>query len=146
MKLAIGSDHGGHTLRLAVINSLKKSGHHVFDCGPQNEDSVDYPDYALAVGKLVVSGKAELGILMCTTGIGISIAANKIKGIRAALVHNEDGAEFSRRHNNANIICLGGKYDTPYMASKMINLFINSTFEGERHERRVNKITALENS
>lgn len=145
--LSIGSDHGGFELRKALIQCLEKDPNlKIIDQGTHSTDSVDYPDYAFAVSQDVVSGKADYGVLMCTTGIGISIAANKINGIRAAVVHNFDGAEFSRRHNNANIICFGGKYDTVYMAEKMVKLFINSTFDGDRHKRRIDKITAAESS
>ena len=118
--------------------------HDVLDRGTHSHDSVDYPDFAIAVSKDVVSGTVERGVVICTTGIGVSIAANKVHGIRAAVCHNEDAAEFCRRHNNANVICFGQKYDTPYMALKMAGIFLATAFEGGRHERRVDKIAAEE--
>ncbi len=144
MKVSIGSDHGGFDLKSAIASTLAEDGHEVIDRGAHNHDSVDYPDYGEAVAKDVTSGAADFGVLICTTGIGISISANKVHGARAANCHNEDAAEFCRRHNNANIICFGQKYDTPYMAAKMIRIFLATEFEGGRHERRVNKISAIE--
>lgn len=140
MKISIGADHGAVELRLALIDVLREDGHEVLDRGTQTRDSVDYPAYAHAVAQDVVQGRAEFGVLMCTTGIGISISANKVPGARAALVYNEDGAEFCRRHNNANIICLGGKYHTPYLAAKYLRLFLATPFEGGRHARRVGQM------
>jgi len=144
MKISIGSDHGGVDLKDAVAQGLRVAGHDVLDRGTHSHDSVDYPDFAIAVSKDVVSGTVERGVVICTTGIGVSIAANKVHGIRAAVCHNEDAAEFCRRHNNANVICFGQKYDTPYMALKMAGIFLATAFEGGRHERRVDKIAAEE--
>jgi len=150
MKISIGSDHGGVDLKAAIVLSLQEDGHDLIDRGAFSHESVDYPDFASAVARDVVSGEAERGVLICTTGIGISISANKVRGARAAVCHNEDAAEFSRRHNNANIICFGQKYDTPYMAAKMCRIFFQTDWEGEgaggeRHARRVEKMTMLEN-
>lgn len=145
MKIAVGSDHAGFKLRNSVTKSIKALGHEVIDCGTRNEDSVDYPDFAQAVGQKINSGEAELGVLICSTGIGISIAANKIKGIRAALVHNEDGAKYSRSHNKANVLCFGQKYISPEDAEKFVRIFLSTPFDGDRHQRRVDKISALEN-
>ncbi|WP_309399291.1 ribose 5-phosphate isomerase B [Cerasicoccus maritimus] len=145
MKISIGSDHGGYDLKTALVATLQEDGHEVIDRGANGHDSVDYPDFGEAVAKDVTSRAADYGVLICTTGIGISISANKVHGIRAAVCHNEDAAEFCRLHNNANIICFGQKYDTPYMASKMTRIFLATEFSGgERHERRLNKITAIE--
>jgi ribose 5-phosphate isomerase B len=144
MKISIGSDHGGVDLKDAVAQALRDAGHDINDRGTHGHDSVDYPDFAIAVSRDVAAGTSERGVVICTTGIGVSIAANKIHGIRAAVCHNEDAAEFCRRHNNANVICFGQKYDTIYMALKMTNIFLATAFEGGRHERRVAKMTAEE--
>ncbi len=144
MKISVGADHGGVDLKDFLAQGLRAAGHEVLDRGTQGHDSVDYPDFAVAVAEDVAKGGAERGVLVCSSGIGISIAANKVHGIRAALVHNEDGAEFCRRHNNANVICFGQKYITPYMAQKLTTIFLATAFEGGRHERRVNKIGAEE--
>jgi ribose 5-phosphate isomerase B len=144
MKISLGADHAGVDLKDSLAQILRAAGHDVIDCGTQGHDSVDYPDFAVAVARDVASGASERGVLVCSTGIGISIAANKIHKVRAALCHNEDGAEFCRRHNDANIICFGQKYTTPYMAQKMALIFLNTPFEGGRHERRVNKIAQEE--
>lgn len=141
----MGSDHGGRELREALKERLQNSGITIIDHGPFNADSVDYPDYAALVAKDIIDKKADFGVLMCTTGIGVSISANKFHGIRAAVVCCDDAAEFSRRHNNANIICFGGKYQTPYIAERLTKIFINTQFEGGRHDRRINKITEQEN-
>jgi len=144
MKISIGADHGGVDLKEILGQALRAAGHEVLDRGTHGHESVDYPDFAIAVSNDVAGGTAERGVLVCTTGIGVSISANKVHGIRAALCHNEDGAEFCRRHNDANIICFGQKYITPYMAAKMTMIFLNTAFEGGRHERRVKKIAAEE--
>lgn len=140
MKISIGSDHGAVDLKDQLAGFLRELGHEVIDRGTHGHESVDYPDFAAAVSADVSSGTAQFGVLMCTTGIGISISANKIPGIRAALVHNEDGARFSRLHNDANIICFGAKYDTPYMAKRFLEIFLSTPFEGGRHQRRVDKM------
>jgi ribose 5-phosphate isomerase B len=144
MKISLGADHAGVDLKDSLTKALLAAGHEVVDRGTHGHDSVDYPDFAVAVAKDVANGTSERGVLVCSTGIGISIAANKIHKVRAALVHNEDGAEFCRRHNNANVICFGQKYTTPYMAQKMMMIFLNTPFDGGRHERRVEKITQEE--
>ncbi len=141
----MGSDHGGRELREALKARLQNSGITIIDHGSFTKDSVDYPDYAALVAKDVINKKAEFGILMCTTGIGVSISANKFHGIRAAVVCCDDAAEFSRRHNNANIICFGGKYQTPYLAERLTKIFINTPYDGGRHDQRLTKITELEN-
>lgn len=142
MKISIGNDHAGLELRHPLIEHLKAEGHEIIDHGTDTHESVDYPDYAQAVGNDVASGKADVGILMCSTGIGMSISANKVKGVRAALVYNEDAAQYSRLHNNANVICMGKKYQDPNTAQKLVDTFLKTSFEGGRHERRVEKMNA----
>jgi ribose 5-phosphate isomerase B len=144
MKISIGSDHGGVDLKDAIVQALVAAGHDVNDHGTHSHDSVDYPDFAIAVARDVAGGAAERGVVVCTTGIGVSIAANKVHGVRAAICFNEDGAEFCRRHNNANVIAFGQKYITPYMANKLLAIFLATPFDGGRHERRVDKIAAEE--
>lgn len=144
-KISIACDHGGLELKDGLVRELSKQGFEVNDKGVFNHDSVDYPDYAQAVCKDVSSKASDFGILVCTTGVGMSIAANKMKGIRAALVLNEDSAKFSRLHNNANVICFGQKYVSVEDGVKYVNLFANTEFEGGRHERRVSKFMNFEN-
>ena len=149
MKGSIGFDHGALALRETVINSLNQAGHQVLDHGTDSTASVDYPDYARLVAEDVANGRAEAGILCCTTGIGMSMAANKIKGVRAALVRFEDEAALTRQHNNANVLCMGALHTTPYEAGRLVNVFLENTFTGAsqpRHARRVGKITEWENS
>jgi ribose 5-phosphate isomerase B len=144
MKISLGSDHGGVDLKNAVLQVLRDMGHEVIDRGAFDHQRVDYPDYGKAVATDVAGGEADFGVLVCTTGIGISISANKVRGIRAAVVSNEDGAEFSRRHNNANIICFGQKYQTPYEAAKFTRIFLETPYDGGRHQIRLDKISAIE--
>ncbi|MCK5832821.1 RpiB/LacA/LacB family sugar-phosphate isomerase [bacterium] len=148
-KFSIASDHGGFELKEQIIKALK-SKWELIDRGPSSNESVDYTDYAILVASDVINEKAEFGILICTTGIGMSIAANKVNGIRAALVCDVKRAELARRHNNANIICLGAVYTELAKALEAIRLFDVTKFdgelaEGERHKRRVEKIIKLEN-
>ena len=138
--ISFGSDHGGLSLRRDLIAALKAKGYTVIDRGTDTPASCDYPDYAQAVGADVNSGKAKYGILICTTGIGISIAANKIEGIRAALVQSVDAAELSRKHNDANVLCFGAKYVDLPLALACSEAFLRSEFEGGRHVVRVDKI------
>lgn len=138
--ISIGTDHGAIELRQAIVSALKEKDYPVIDHGTFTTESVDYPDFAEKVGKDIAEKKAAFGVLICTTGIGMSISANKIRGVRAALVHNEDAATFSRKHNDANIICMGAKYESPQKATELVDIFLNTAFEGGRHERRVNKI------
>lgn len=143
MKVAIGSDHGGFELKAHLVSVLLELGHVVADLGTDSLESVDYPDYGKAVGRAVVSGDADRGVVVCTTGLGIAMATNKVPGARCAVVHNEDAAHYSRSHNNANCIAFGQKYDTPYMAAKCLLRFLEADFEaGGRHERRVNQLEA----
>ncbi|MCX6864411.1 MAG: ribose 5-phosphate isomerase B [Verrucomicrobia bacterium] len=138
--MSLGSDHAGFTLKQSLAPVLSRMGLHVLDEGAYGPESADYPDYAQAVARKVASGEADFGILICSTGVGISIAANKVPGIRAALVHNIEGAALARQHNDANILCLGARFVSPEQAIQLVENFIQTPFEGGRHERRVNKI------
>lgn len=144
-KLSIGADHGGFNLKQALVEALRAEGFEVADKGCYSTDSVDYPDYAKAVCDDVVSKTSEFGVLVCTSGIGMSMAANKVEGIRAALCLNLDAGEFSRRHNNANVCCLGAKYLDLQTALEIVKTFAKTDFEGGRHERRVAKFMDFEN-
>ncbi len=144
MKISIGFDHGALPLRAAILQHLQEGGHHILDHGTDGAASVDYPDFARLVADDVVAGRAEAGILCCTTGIGMSIAANKVPGVRAALVHYEDEAALCRRHNHANVLCMGALHTTPYEARRIIDAFLASAPEGGRHARRVGKFTSWE--
>lgn len=144
MKIAIGCDHGGIVLKDAVLAELKGRGIEVKDMGCFDSSSVDYPDFALAVAEEVSSGRCEKGILMCGTGIGIAIAANKVKGIRCAVCHNVFTATMSAEHNNANILSMGGRVVSPALAVQMVRAWLDTPFGGGRHAGRVAKITAIE--
>lgn len=144
MKIVIGSDHGGFDLKQVLIPYLEEKGFSVTDVGCYDTASVDYPDIAEKACSLITSGEAAWGVLICGTGIGISMAANKIRGIRCALVSNEYSAEMTKRHNNANMLALGGRVTGPDLAKNILNAYINAEFEGGRHEMRIDKITALE--
>ncbi len=136
--IVIASDHGGYELKNAIGEWLKENGYDVIDCGTDSAESVDYPIYAKLAAQKILSGECERGVLCCGTGIGISIAANRFKGIRAANCESVDSAEMCRRHNNANIICLGGRTNTTEHAFEMVRVFLTTGFDGgERHERRI---------
>lgn len=143
MKIAIGCDHGGFALKNAVIDKIK-TYNEVKDFGCYSEESVDYTDYAQAVAEAVASGEFDKGILVCGTGIGMSIAANKVKGIRAACCSEAFSAEMTRRHNDSNILCLGGRIVSVEKGVELAELFLSTEFDGGRHERRIGKITELE--
>jgi ribose 5-phosphate isomerase B len=143
--IALGCDHGGLNIKNAVVNYLKENNIEYKDYGCYTEESVDYPEYAYKVATAITNGEAELGILCCGTGIGISIAANKVKGIRAAVVTDEFCAEMTRRHNNANILAMGGRVISEEQAVKFADIFLNTPFEGDRHNRRLDMISAIEN-
>lgn len=145
MKLAIGCDHGGFALKEAVKKYLEHNSIAYEDFGAYSTDSVDYAPIAAKVARTVADGSADFGVLICSTGIGISIAANKVKGIRAALCTNEYCAELTRRHNNANILCMGGKVVDKETAVKLLDIFLNTGFEGGRHQRRIDQISQIEN-
>ena len=143
--IGIGNDHGGYNLKLHIKKLLEEKGIEVKDFGSHDTNSIDYPDIALPVCESVVSGECECGILVCGTGIGMSIAANKIKGIRAAHVTDSFSARMTKMHNNANVICLGGRITGPEIASDIVEAYLNAKFEGGRHANRVDKVMALEN-
>ena len=145
MKVTIGCDHGALALKESVKKVLAELGMEIDDIGTYTEDSIDYPDVAEKVCGKVVSGEAERGVVLCGTGIGISIAANKIKGIRCALCGDVFSARMARAHNNANVLALGGRVLGPGLAGEIVRAFFTQEFEGGRHERRVGKIMALEN-
>jgi glycine hydroxymethyltransferase len=138
--VALGADHGGYELKETLKRHLEQQGVSLLDLGGTSNDPSDYTDFALAVAHAVAHGRTEYGILICTTGIGMSIAANKVPGVRAALVIDEESATLARRHNNANVLCLAGKTTPPDRAARIIEAFLNSQFEGGRHERRLNKM------
>ena len=144
MRIALGSDHGGLSLKKEIIKHLKIKNIELMDFGTHTEDSCDYPDYALKVAEEVVAGNFELGILICGTGIGVSICANKVPGIRAALCGDTFSAHATREHNNANILTLGERTIGTGLAIDIVDTFINAKFLGERHQRRIDKITEIE--
>ena len=139
-KIAIGSDHGGYKLKNHVISHLENKGIQVIDCGTNSSESVDYPDFAESVVKRIHNNDVESGILICGTGIGISIKANRFQGIRAAVVHNAFTAEMSKAHNNANILCLGERTTEQDDACHFIDVWLKTEFEGGRHQRRLDKL------
>ena len=144
MKIAIGCDHGGLEHKNAIADFLKENGFEVSDFGIYEQKPVDYPEIALKVCKAIVSGECERGILVCGTGIGMSIAANKVDGIRAAACSEHFSAKFTRLHNNSNVLCLGGRVIGVGTAIELADLFVNTEFEGGRHQTRVDKIMAIE--
>jgi ribose 5-phosphate isomerase B len=143
-RIAIGSDHAGFSVKEIIKKYLETTGYPVDDQGTGSEDSVDYPDFGKAVGERVASKQADLGIAVCGSGIGISIAANKVPGIRAALAHDVVTAQLAREHNDANVLALGARIVTPVTALEMVQTFLNTPFAGGRHQRRLDKITAIE--
>ena len=144
VKIAIGSDHAGFSLKESIRKYLEKTGYLVDDQGTGSENSVDYPDFGKAVAERVASKQADLGIAVCGSGIGISIAANKVPGIRAALAHDVVTAQLAREHNDANVLALGARIVTPAAALEMVQTFLNTPFAGGRHQRRLDKIAAIE--
>ena len=142
--IAIGADHAGYRLKTEILNYLKQKGYQVKDFGTYTETSVDYPDYALIVGNAVSKGECEKGILICGTGLGMSIAANKIPGIRAALCNDCYTARMSREHNNANILVLGERVIGTGLALEIVDIWLKSEFVGGRHALRVEKISKIE--
>ena len=145
MKIAIGCDHGGLEHKNAIKEHLMTRGFDVKDFGIYEQISVDYPDIAVKVCDSIINGECERGILVCGTGIGMSIAANKVKGIRAAACSEHFSAKYTRLHNNSNVICLGGRVIGVGTAIELADLFVDTEFEGDRHQRRVDKITDIEN-
>lgn len=144
--IALGCDHGGYELKEAIKKHLDSKRIEYIDFGTNSTESVNYAQFAYKVANYVTSGKAEKGILCCGTGIGISIAANKIKGIRAAVCTNEFCAEMTRKHNDSNILCMGGRVISAETAVRLTDIFLATQFEGGRHEKRVEEITAIENN
>lgn len=144
MKVAVGNDHGGLALKETVISLLREMGHDVVDLGTNSGDSCDYPDFAGKVAEGVGSGAYDRGVLICGTGIGMSIAANKVKGVRAALCNEIFSARMARAHNDANILCLGARVVGPGVAAEIVKAFFTTEFEAGRHARRVEKIRLLE--
>ncbi len=144
MRIAIGSDHAGYDLKEAVAPLLRAEGHELVDVGTNSEDSVDYPDFASRAARMVAEGEADRGVIVCGSGVGVSIVANKVDGIRAVNAHDPEEAEMSRRHNDANIVTLAGRRIPPDDAAAIVERFLATDFEGGRHERRVEKITAVE--
>ncbi len=140
MKIAVGSDHAGYEAKKAVVAWLVRNEYEVLDKGTFSLDSVDYPDFAKAVAHSVADGESAQGILLCGSGVGVSIVANKVKGIRAALVFNEDIARLSREHNNANVMCLPARFLTTDQIERCLTNWFQAKFEGGRHARRVEKI------
>ena len=146
MRVYLGSDHAGFELKEQVRDVLRDLGHDVVDIGPYTEDSVDYPDYAERVGRAVASGEAPFGVLICGTGIGMAIAANKVPGVRAVQTADPEMARMARLHNNANVVTLPGRHIGKEQAAEVLSVFLSTPFEGGRHQRRVDKIGQIEQS
>ena len=144
MKIALGTDHHGIEIGQVLVQHLRAEGHEVARLGECRGEPCDYPDNAFLVARAVADGEAQRGILICATAIGMSIAANKVPGIRAALVHDEAAAEISRRHNDANVLCLSGDTTPLQQVPKIVDTWLDTPFDGGRHERRVRKIMAIE--
>lgn len=144
MRLYAASDHAGFPLKQVLIAEARRLGHEVVDLGPDNEDRVDYPDYAARVGRSVARDGQSRGLVVCGSGIGVSIAANKVRGIRCAVVWDEASARLSREHNDANVVAIGGRLTSVDQAKRMLDLFLTTKFEGGRHADRVKKISDIE--
>ena len=140
MKISLACDHGGYLLKEDIKKHLLDLGHEVIDCGCNSLDSCDYPDFAHEAARLVSNGEVERGVVVCTSGEGVSIFANKHHGVRCGLLYNAEVAELTRRHNNVNMVAIGAKYTSKEDAIKYIDLFLETPFDGGRHEKRVNKI------
>jgi ribose 5-phosphate isomerase B len=144
VKIAVGSDHAAFEHKEHIVEELRAEGHEVLEFGATSAESCDYPDAAKAVAEAVASGEAERGVLMCGTGIGMSMAANKVHGIRAAACHDEYTTIMSRSHNDANVLCLGGRVLDVRQAMALVHVWLKTPFEGGRHQRRVDKIAGIE--
>jgi ribose 5-phosphate isomerase B len=144
MKIAIGADHAGYLMKNELVRHLREAGHEVKDVGAFSAESTDYPDYAGTVARMVSRGEAERGVLVCSTGIGMSIAANKVRGVRAAVAMSDEEVHLARTHNNINVLTLGANFRDQQSANRWVDLFLEAGFDGGRHERRVDKIQALE--
>ena len=145
MKISLGCDHGGLELKEKIKLHLEEKGYEVKDCGTYSKDSCDYPDFGEAAARAVASGECEKGIVVCTTGIGISIAANKVKGIRCALLSDPLSARMTRLHNDTNMMALGAAIVGPMLALEIVDTWLGTEFEGGRHQRRVDKMMEIEN-
>jgi ribose 5-phosphate isomerase B len=144
MRIAVAADHGGFLLKEGVRNELTKKGHDVHDFGTSSDDSVDYPPLVSAAARAVSTGEYELGIVFCGSGVGASIVANKVRGVRCALCYEPYGAELARRHNDANTLALGGRLTGLDMALRIVEVFLSTPFDGGRHARRIRQIAELE--
>ena len=144
MKIALGCDHGGYELKQFIMKTLEKLGYEYEDFGCYSTDSCDYPIFGEAAARAVAEGKCDRGIVICTTGIGISIAANKVKGIRCAHCTDSLSAEMTRRHNDANVLALGAGITGPNLAKRIVEVFLNTEFEGGRHARRVGQLDSIQ--
>ncbi len=144
MRVAVGADHAGFNLKRALVDHLRRRGHVVVDCGTHSTGPVDYPDFGAAVGRAVTGGDADLGLCVCGTGIGIAMAANKVAGVRAATVHDVTSARLARRHNDANVLCIGERLVGSEVARDAVDVWLDTAFEGGRHTARVAKIDALD--
>ena len=144
MKIAVACDHGGLALKNVLLEYLKKNGYEIMDFGTCTAESCDYPDFVLPAAEAVASGEYERGILVCSTGIGVSIAANKVKGIRCAHCHDTYSAKYTRLHNDANMLAFGQKIIGDGLMLEIVETFLNTEFEGGRHQRRIDKIKAIE--
>ena len=144
MKVAIGSDHGGFALKKEITSLLEEMNIEYVDLGYNAEDSVDYPDYGLPVAEKVAQGEVDRGILICGTGIGMSISANKVKGVRCALVHDLFSAKATREHNDSNVLAMGARVIGPGLAAEITRVWLETEFEGGRHQRRIDKISEFE--
>ena len=146
MKIALGCDHGGYAMKEDIKKQLESLGHEVKDCGTYSTESCDYPIFGEAAARAVASGECEYGIVVCTTGIGISVAANKVKGIRCALLDNPMSARLTREHNDTNMMALGAAVTGEMLALEIVDVWLDTAFSGvERHQRRIDKMMALEN-
>lgn len=145
MRIAAGFDHAGYQLKHAIVAALEEAGHEVLDCGTDSDESVDYPVHAAEAAGMVADGRAEMAVLACGSGTGVSIVANKLQGVRAVNAHNPEEAEMARRHNDANVLALAGRNLSGAEAREIIRSFLAADFEGGRHQRRVDQIARIEN-
>jgi ribose 5-phosphate isomerase B len=143
MKIVLASDHGGYDLKEVIKKHLTDKGYDIMDLGTTSEESVDYPDYGYAAGEVVAEGKADAGIVFCGSGIGICIAANKVKGVRCALLTSVEMAVLAKSHNDANVISLGGRLTPPDLAIEIVDTWLTTDAEGGRHQRRIDKLNQL---
>lgn len=145
LKIAMGCDHAGFDMKEEIKEKLTEEGYIINDLGTYSNESVDYPDFGIKVGESVAKGECDFGIAICGSGIGISISANKVKGVRAALVCDKERASLARMHNNANVLAIGARFTDIKTAKIIVDTFLNTAFEGQRHEKRIDKINEYEN-